>query len=182
VCICSLSTLKFAETIFINLTRMEDQTAAATEPSVVSSNVDDQRSETIVDAPDPQPSTEPITIAPEKPEVDLVQPTENNVINQVPEADVNTNDKIEQVDQTLDRDQDQKNSAVIVENSEKNDDTSSTTSDDSDDESSSSSMHLGIENKKSKINDLDEDEDPADNKPIRSTNELKVIIYSFSHA
>jgi hypothetical protein len=43
-------------------------------------------------------------------------------------------------------------------------------------------MHLGIENKKSKINDLDEDEDPADNKPIRSTNELKVIIYSFSHA
>lgn len=158
---------------------MEDQTTATTEPSAinggVASDIAQQPSETNTVQSDPQP-TEQVS-APEKSDADPIQPIAQNVIEQAPDANVNTTDKIEQVDQPLDRDQEQKNSTEIVENSGKNDDTSSTTSDDSDDESSSSSMHLGLEKKKSKVADLDEDEDPADSKPIRSINELKVLSY-----
>ncbi len=150
---------------------MEDQSAAPTDSSSGSSNIVPP---TVVEAVEPQPRTEPTNAAEVKLDADPVQSTEQNPINNIQVADPIVNTTIESVDQTLDRAQEQKNSAVIVENSEKNDESSSTTSDDSDDESSSSSMHLGLEDKKSKMHDLDEDEDPADNKPIRSVNELKV--------
>ena len=150
---------------------MEDHTATI-EPIIVST--DDI---VVSGSAEIQPSggsIQPVVNESAKPQADPVASIIQNVIDKIEESELSANKQDESEDQTLDRDQTKKNPPEIEENIEKNDESSSTTSDDSDNESSSSSMHLGLANKKSKMNDLDEDDDLGDNKPIRSTNELKV--------